>query len=65
MVTSSLAFLLHAWDPGRPGMHNFMTYDRRWVDLPHTATMSAGRPGPWARWRRHIPRPEARAACGC
>ncbi len=35
MLTLSLAFLRHAWDSQRPGMHNLMSYDRRWLDEPH------------------------------
>jgi hypothetical protein len=35
IVVSSLAFLVHAWDPAGTGMHNFMDYDRRWLDEPH------------------------------
>ena len=34
-LTSSLAFLLHAWHPDAPGMYNFMDYQRRWLDGPH------------------------------
>ena len=34
MLSSALAFLQHAWDSSPVGMHNFMTYDRRWVDDP-------------------------------
>ena len=43
------------------GMHNFMDYDRRWLDdAARTATTSAGRSGPWARWSAPSrPRPEA------
>lgn len=36
VLGSALAFLLHAWDPGSPGMHNLMDYGRRWLDRPHT-----------------------------
>ena len=32
MLTSALAFLQHAWDSSPAGMHNFMTYDRNWVE---------------------------------
>lgn len=32
MLAHSLAFLQHAWVPTVVGMHNFMTYDRRWAD---------------------------------
>lgn len=32
MLHSALAFLRHAWDSSPGGMHNFMTYDRRWVE---------------------------------
>jgi hypothetical protein len=35
MLSSALAFLQHAWDSAPDGMHNFMTYDRRWVDDQH------------------------------
>ena len=35
MLNSALAFLQHAWDSSPTGMHNFMTYDRRWVDDAH------------------------------
>ena len=35
IVTSSLAFLAHAREPGSLGMRNFMDYGRRWLDEPH------------------------------
>ena len=35
MVTLGLSFLRHAWDPAAQGMHNLMSYDRRWLDQPH------------------------------
>ena len=35
MLARSLAFLRHAWDPERLGMHNFLSYDRRWLDEPY------------------------------
>jgi glycosyltransferase involved in cell wall biosynthesis len=35
VLSSSLAFLLHAWHSDAPGMHNFMDYSRRWLDGPH------------------------------
>lgn len=35
MLTLGLSFLQHAWDPAVPGMHNFMAYDRQWLDAPH------------------------------
>lgn len=35
MLSRALAFLQHAWDSSETGMHNFMTYDRRWVDDAH------------------------------
>ena len=35
LLTLSLGFLRHAWDSGAGGMHNFMSYDRRWLDEPH------------------------------
>ena len=35
MLTSSLAFLLHAWHADAPGMYNFMDYQRRWLGGPH------------------------------
>ncbi len=35
MLARSLSFLRHAWDPALRGMHNFLSYDRRWLDEPH------------------------------
>jgi len=35
MVTLGLSFLRHAADPAGTGMHNMMSYDRRWLDEPH------------------------------
>ena len=35
MLTLGLSFLRHAWDPAAGGMHNFLSYDRRWLDEPH------------------------------
>ena len=35
VLSSSLAFLMHAWHSDAPGMHNFMDYQRRWQDGPH------------------------------
>jgi glycosyltransferase involved in cell wall biosynthesis len=35
VLVSSLAFLLHAWHPDAFGLHNFMDYQRRWIDGPH------------------------------
>ena len=35
MVRGGLALLSHGFDPEVPGMHNFMGYDRRWLDQPH------------------------------
>jgi len=35
MLIRSLAFLRHAWSADDGGMHNFMSHDRRWIDLPH------------------------------
>jgi glycosyltransferase involved in cell wall biosynthesis len=35
ILALALAFLYHAWAPQTPGMHNFMGYDRRWLDSPH------------------------------
>jgi glycosyltransferase involved in cell wall biosynthesis len=35
MVTLGLSFLRHACDPTGAGMHNMMSYDRRWLDEPH------------------------------
>jgi len=35
MLALGLAFLRHAWDPAVPGMHNIMTYDRRWAGEAH------------------------------
>ncbi len=36
MVTSGLSFLRHAWVPERAAMHNFLSYDRSWMDQPHS-----------------------------
>ena len=33
--TLGLSFLRHAWDAKAGGMHNLMSYDRRWLDQPH------------------------------
>ena len=35
ILGSSLAFLIHAWEPGTLGLRNFMDYGRRWLDEPH------------------------------
>lgn len=35
MVAQGLSFLRHAWPAGATGMHNLMSYDRRWLDEPH------------------------------
>jgi glycosyltransferase involved in cell wall biosynthesis len=35
LLAQSLAFLHHAWAPDGSGMHNFLSYDRRWLDPPH------------------------------
>lgn len=35
MLARSLGFLRHAWSAELRGMHNFMSYDRRWLDRPH------------------------------
>ena len=35
MLALSLGFLRHAWDAERQGMHNLLSYDRRWLDEPH------------------------------
>ncbi len=35
MLARSLGFLRHAWSADEGGMHNFMSYDRRWLDQPH------------------------------
>jgi glycosyltransferase involved in cell wall biosynthesis len=35
MLACSMAFLVHAWEPGSRGMRNFMDYGRRWLDEPH------------------------------
>ena len=35
MVAQGLSFLRHAWPAGAAGMHNMMSYDRRWLDDPH------------------------------
>jgi len=36
MVTLSLSFLRYAWDAEAQGMHNMMSYDRKWLDQPHS-----------------------------
>jgi glycosyltransferase involved in cell wall biosynthesis len=36
ILARSLAFLRHAWSPQARGMRNFMSYDRRWLDSPHS-----------------------------
>jgi len=36
MVTLGLSFLRHAWDNEAVAMHNFMSYDRQWLDDPHS-----------------------------
>jgi glycosyltransferase involved in cell wall biosynthesis len=36
MVTLGLSFLRYAWDPAVGGMHNMMSYDRHWLDDPHS-----------------------------
>ncbi len=36
MLVRSLGFLRHAWSPEARGMRNFMSYDRRWLDEPHS-----------------------------
>ena len=36
MVTLGLSFLRYAWDPAAGGMHNMMSYDRHWLDEPHS-----------------------------
>ncbi len=36
MLSRSLAFLRHAWSAEAGGMRNFMSYDRRWLDGPHS-----------------------------
>ena len=61
IVYRSLAFLQDATDPER-GMRNFMGYDRRWLDEPHSATTSAARSGRSARSSRRpgFPRWSAR-----
>lgn len=35
ILARSLGFLRHAWDAEQSGMHNFLSYDRRWLDKPH------------------------------
>ncbi len=36
VLARSLGFLRHAWSGEERGMRNFMSYDRRWLDEPHT-----------------------------
>ena len=57
---------MHAWEPGTLGMHNFMDYERRWLDGPHHGD-HVGR-AVWALGE--VVRPtrraqEVRTACGC
>ena len=35
ILALGLSFLRHAWDAGVPGMHNFMAYNRQWLDKAH------------------------------
>jgi glycosyltransferase involved in cell wall biosynthesis len=35
MLARALAFLKHAYDPKTRSLHNVLSYDRRWADLPH------------------------------
>jgi glycosyltransferase involved in cell wall biosynthesis len=35
VTVRGLAFLDHAVEPDEPGMRNFMSYDRQWLDEPH------------------------------
>src|SRR4029077_9073220 len=46
MVTLGLSFLRYAWDPATGGMHNLMSYDRRWLSEP-PSDVSLGRTA-WA-----------------
>jgi len=34
LLALSLGFLRYAWDAERQGMHNLLSYDRRWLDEP-------------------------------
>lgn len=36
ITRQALGFLRHAWDPATGGMHNFMSYERRWLDTAHS-----------------------------
>ena len=66
MLSSALAFLQHAWDSAPDGMHNFMTYDRRWLDDAHHGD-HLGRAA-WALGEvigAIPPRPVAAPACDC
>ncbi|MEP6560202.1 MAG: glycosyltransferase family 4 protein [Nakamurella sp.] len=36
IVTLGIGFLRYAWDPAAQGMHNMMSYDRNWLDEPHS-----------------------------
>ena len=71
MLARSLGFLRHAWSAELGGMHNFMSYDRRWLDEPHggdhfgarrlgAGRSGRGRSGP--RAARAQPDPAARDA---
>ncbi|MDQ6775400.1 MAG: glycosyltransferase [Actinomycetota bacterium] len=35
MLALSLGFVRHAWRADGQGMHNLLSYDRRWLDEPH------------------------------
>jgi glycosyltransferase involved in cell wall biosynthesis len=36
ILSLGLSFLRYAWDATRPGMHNLMSYERQWLDEPHS-----------------------------
>ena len=36
ILARAISFLRHAWVADSHGMHNFMAYERRWLDDPHT-----------------------------
>lgn len=35
ILARAVSFLRHAWSADAGGMHNFMSYDRQWLDQPH------------------------------
>jgi hypothetical protein len=63
MLASGLAFLFHAWDGKKLGMHNLMDYGRHWLDDPHTGD-HVGRAA-WALGAVVADEPEREEADSC